>query len=153
MMDAEQDKLGQDDDPMVARLLDEVAFLRGQLQVRDEEVRRVHVLLQQEKQRSSDLIEKKEHAKDEGKDEIKISDSRIMKIMKRYNSVKPVESALISLYGYTIAGLGAAWASLTNDDKQEISLIIINRLYWMSIIAIVFLSLRAFREFWERSNK
>jgi hypothetical protein len=53
----EQDKPGQDDAPlvaalreMIATLRDEIRFLRSQLQARDEEIRRVHVLLQQEQQ-------------------------------------------------------------------------------------------------------
>jgi hypothetical protein len=46
----EQDKPGQADAPLVAALRDEVHFLRSQLQARDEEIRRVHVLLQQEQQ-------------------------------------------------------------------------------------------------------
>lgn len=46
----EQDKPGQGDGPLVEALRDEVRFLRSQLQARDEEIRRVHVLLQQEQQ-------------------------------------------------------------------------------------------------------
>lgn len=153
MTDAKQDKPGQVDAPLVAALRDEVQFLRSQLQVRDEEIRRVHVLLLQEKQRSAGLIEKNEHKKDVNEDELKPGDSRTISFLKRYNSLKPVENAFISLYGYTIVALGAAWASLTNDDKHDISLIIINRIKWMSIIAVAFVCLKTFREFWERSNK
>lgn len=40
----------QDDAALVAALRDEVAFLRSQLQARDEEVRRAHILLQQSQQ-------------------------------------------------------------------------------------------------------
>ena len=43
----EQDKPGQADSDLVRRLEDEVAFLRAQLQARDEEIRRAHVLIQQ----------------------------------------------------------------------------------------------------------
>jgi hypothetical protein len=52
---------------MVARLLDEVSFLRNQLQARDEalqrrdeEIRRVHVLLQQEQQQVRALTDQRE---------------------------------------------------------------------------------------------
>ena len=72
---------------------------------------------------------------------LKPGDSRTISFLKRYNSLKPVENAFISLYGYTIVALGAAWASLTNDDKHDISLIIINRIKWMSIIAVAFICL------------
>jgi excisionase family DNA binding protein len=59
----EQDKPGQDDAPLVAALVaalrDEVHFLRGQLQARDEEIRRVHVLLQQEQQQVKALTDQR----------------------------------------------------------------------------------------------
>jgi excisionase family DNA binding protein len=55
----EQDKPGQDDAPLVAALRDEVHFLRGQLQARDEEIRRVHVLLQQEQQQVKALTDQR----------------------------------------------------------------------------------------------
>lgn len=42
--------------PLVAALRDEVAFLRSQLQARDEEIRRAHVLLQQAQQQSMALL-------------------------------------------------------------------------------------------------
>jgi len=56
----EQDKPGQDDAPLVAALRDEVHFLRSQLQARDEEIRRVHVLLQQEQQQVKALADQRE---------------------------------------------------------------------------------------------
>jgi hypothetical protein len=62
-----QDKPGQNDDPLVAALRDEVHFLRSQLQARDdalqrrdEEIRRVHVLLQQEQQQVKALSDQRE---------------------------------------------------------------------------------------------
>jgi excisionase family DNA binding protein len=56
-----QDKPGQgDDDPLVAALRDEVHFLRSQLQARDEEIRRVHVLLQQEQQQVKALSDRRD---------------------------------------------------------------------------------------------
>jgi hypothetical protein len=42
------DKTGQDHAALVAALRDEVQFLRGQLQARDDDIRRLHVLLQQQ---------------------------------------------------------------------------------------------------------
>jgi hypothetical protein len=66
----EQDKAGQADGAMVARLLDEVSFLRSQLQARDvalerrdEEIRRVHVLLQQEQQQVKALTDQREQTR------------------------------------------------------------------------------------------
>jgi flagellar motility protein MotE (MotC chaperone) len=56
----EQDKPGQDDAPLVTALRDEVHFLRSQLQARDEEIRRVHVLLQQEQQQVKSLTDQRE---------------------------------------------------------------------------------------------
>ena len=63
----EQDKPGQADGPLVAALRDEVLFLRSQLQARDdalqrrdEEIRRVHVLLQQEQQQVKALTDQRE---------------------------------------------------------------------------------------------
>ena len=56
----EQDKPGQADAPLVAALRDEVHFLRSQLQTRDEEIRRVHVLLQQEQQQVKALTDQRE---------------------------------------------------------------------------------------------
>ena len=56
----EQDKPGQGDDPLVAALRDEVHFLRSQLQARDEEIRRVHVLLQQEQQQVKALSDRRD---------------------------------------------------------------------------------------------
>jgi hypothetical protein len=53
----EQDKPGQDENPLVATLRDEVQFLRSQLLSRDEEIRRVHVLLQQEQQQVKALTD------------------------------------------------------------------------------------------------
>lgn len=41
---------------LVATLRDEVAFLRSQLQARDEEIRRAHVLLQQAQQQAMALL-------------------------------------------------------------------------------------------------
>jgi len=41
---------------LVAALRDEVAFLRSQLQVRDEEIRRAHILLQQTQQQATALL-------------------------------------------------------------------------------------------------
>lgn len=42
---------------LVAALRDEVAFLRGQLQARDDEIRRAHVLLQQAQQQAVRLLD------------------------------------------------------------------------------------------------
>lgn len=56
----EQDKPGQDENPLVATLRDEVQFLRSQLLSRDEEIRRVHVLLQQEQQQVKALTDQRE---------------------------------------------------------------------------------------------
>ena len=65
-----QDKPGQNDDPLIAALRDEVHFLRSQLQARDdalqrrdEEIRRVHVLLQQEQQQVKTLSDQRENAR------------------------------------------------------------------------------------------
>jgi hypothetical protein len=55
-----QDKPGQNDNPLIAALRDEVHFLRSQLQARDEEIRRVHVLLQQEQQQVKALSDRRE---------------------------------------------------------------------------------------------
>lgn len=41
---------------LVSTLRDEVAFLRGQLQARDDEIRRAHVLLQQAQQQAARLL-------------------------------------------------------------------------------------------------
>lgn len=41
---------------LVAALRDEVAFLRSQLQARDDEIRRAHILLQQAQQQSTALL-------------------------------------------------------------------------------------------------
>jgi hypothetical protein len=54
-----QDKPGQDDAPLITALRDEVRFLRSQLRTRDEEVRRVHVLLQQEQQQVKALSDRR----------------------------------------------------------------------------------------------
>ena len=43
-----QDKAGQDMSALVAALRDENQFLRSQLQARDDDIRRLHVLLQQQ---------------------------------------------------------------------------------------------------------
>ena len=45
-----QDKAGQDMSALVAALRDENQFLRSQLQARDDDIRRLHVLLQQHQQ-------------------------------------------------------------------------------------------------------
>jgi hypothetical protein len=51
-VDSRQDspgqKPGQDDASLVNALRDEIQFLRGQLQARDDDIRRLHVLLQQQ---------------------------------------------------------------------------------------------------------
>jgi hypothetical protein len=44
------DNAGQDHSALVETLRDEVQFLRGQLQARDDDIRRLHVLLQQHQQ-------------------------------------------------------------------------------------------------------
>jgi hypothetical protein len=58
----EQDKPGQDDSALVQALREDVQFLRSQLQARDEEIRRVHVLLQQEQQQVRALADQREQA-------------------------------------------------------------------------------------------
>lgn len=50
--DSSQDKSGQ----LVAALKDEIAFLRSQLQARDEEIRRAHVLIQQAQKQPTPLL-------------------------------------------------------------------------------------------------
>lgn len=50
--DGSQDKSGQ----LVAALKDEIAFLRSQLQARDEEIRRAHVLIQQAQKQPTPLL-------------------------------------------------------------------------------------------------
>jgi hypothetical protein len=42
------DSPGQDDASLVNALRDEIQFLRGQLQARDDDIRRLHVLLQRQ---------------------------------------------------------------------------------------------------------
>jgi hypothetical protein len=59
----EQDKPGQGDAPLIAALREDVQFLRSQLQARDEEIRRVHVLLQQEQQQVKVLTDQREQAR------------------------------------------------------------------------------------------
>ena len=44
------DSPGQDDSALVESLRDEIRFLRTQLQARDDDIRRLHVLLQQHQQ-------------------------------------------------------------------------------------------------------
>ena len=44
------DNAGQDHAALIATLRDEVQFLRSQLQARDDDIRRLHVLLQQHQQ-------------------------------------------------------------------------------------------------------
>jgi|tagenome__1003787_1003787.scaffolds.fasta_scaffold18861100_1 hypothetical protein len=44
------DSAGQDHAALIAALRDEVQFLRSQLQARDDDIRRLHVLLQQHQQ-------------------------------------------------------------------------------------------------------
>jgi hypothetical protein len=68
--DNEQDKPGQQQDnpaqardDLVDQLRSENAFLRNQLQARDEEIRRVHVLLQQEQQQVKALTDQREQAR------------------------------------------------------------------------------------------
>ena len=56
----EQDKAGQPPaDALVEALRDEVRFLRSQLQARDDEIRRVHVLLQQEQHAVKSLADQR----------------------------------------------------------------------------------------------
>jgi hypothetical protein len=59
----EQDKPGQSDAPLIAALREDIQFLRSQLQARDEEIRRVHVLLQQEQQQVKALTDQREQAR------------------------------------------------------------------------------------------
>jgi hypothetical protein len=59
----EQDKLAQARDDLVDQLRSENAFLRNQLQARDEEIRRVHVLLQGEQQQVRALTAQRERAR------------------------------------------------------------------------------------------
>src|SRR3954471_16397539 len=49
-VDTPQDSPGQDDSALVESLRDEIRFLRTQLQARDDDIRRLHVLLQQHQQ-------------------------------------------------------------------------------------------------------
>ena len=44
------DSAGQDHAALIEALRDEIQFLRGQLQARDDDIRRLHVLLQQHQQ-------------------------------------------------------------------------------------------------------
>jgi hypothetical protein len=59
----EQDKPGQSDAPLITALREDIQFLRSQLQARDEEIRRVHVLLQQEQQQVKALTDQREQAR------------------------------------------------------------------------------------------
>ena len=147
----EQDKAGQGSKAIIELLTDQVQFLRKQLEVRDEEFRRVHVLWLQEKQSIKEIT-------NQIKEEVSTNESinknsRLHSLIRKYDSLQPVENALISLFGYTIAGLGAAWASLTNDDKYDISVIIINEIDTLVFYVVLFIALRIFREFWSRSHK
>jgi hypothetical protein len=56
----EQDKPGQEDSALVQTLREDIRFLRSQLLSRDEEIRRVHVLLQQEQQQVKALTDQRE---------------------------------------------------------------------------------------------
>jgi hypothetical protein len=56
----EQDSPGQEQSALVLTLREDIQFLRGQLQARDEEIRRVHVLLQQEQQQVKALTDQRE---------------------------------------------------------------------------------------------
>jgi hypothetical protein len=56
----EQDKPGQEDSALVQTLREDIQFLRSQLLSRDEEIRRVHVLLQQEQQQVKALADQRE---------------------------------------------------------------------------------------------
>jgi hypothetical protein len=49
-VDTPQDSPGQDDSALIESLRDEIRFLRTQLQARDDDIRRLHVLLQQHQQ-------------------------------------------------------------------------------------------------------
>lgn len=54
--DIVQDKPGQPNQDLVTALREEVAFLRTQLQARDEEIRRAHILLQTAQQQATALL-------------------------------------------------------------------------------------------------
>ncbi|MBI2421345.1 MAG: hypothetical protein HYV27_00850 [Candidatus Hydrogenedentes bacterium] len=56
----EQDKSIQDGAALVATLRDEVTFLRSQLEARDEEIRRAHILLQQSQQQVLHLADQRQ---------------------------------------------------------------------------------------------
>lgn len=58
-----QDKHTQAHDDLVDQLRSENAFLRSQLQARDEEIRRVHVLLQGEQQQVRALTDQREQVR------------------------------------------------------------------------------------------
>jgi hypothetical protein len=54
--DAIQDSSPDNSGPLVAALKDEIVFLRSQLQARDEEIRRAHVLIQQAQKQPMPLL-------------------------------------------------------------------------------------------------
>lgn len=54
--DAIPDSSPDNSGPLVAALKDEIAFLRSQLQARDEEIRRAHVLIQQAQKQPMPLL-------------------------------------------------------------------------------------------------
>ena len=51
-----QDASPDNQAPLVAALKDEIAFLRSQLQARDDEIRRAHVLIQQAQKQTAPLL-------------------------------------------------------------------------------------------------
>ena len=54
--DSKPDAIPDNHGPLVAALKDEITFLRSQLQARDEEIRRAHVLIQQAQKQPMPLL-------------------------------------------------------------------------------------------------
>lgn len=54
--DSKPDAIPDNSGPLVAALKDEIVFLRSQLQARDEEIRRAHVLIQQAQKQPMPLL-------------------------------------------------------------------------------------------------
>jgi hypothetical protein len=116
----EQDKPGQDTDPLtdplVETLRDEVRFLRSQLQVRDEDVRRVHVLLQQEQQKTllPRLDSEEKDVPNAAEDDMKV----VIKVLEHTENILPIVigGSIILLMGFA----GSSWAELSKEMKIDI---------------------------------
>src|SRR4051794_17605702 len=102
MTDAEREKPRQDDNHTVAALRDQVQFLRIQLHARGDDVRRLHVLLRQEQQKTKIINNQGVSPKYQAKNQKEPEKNLKYKLTIFYNSTSIIEDVMINLFGINI---------------------------------------------------